>query len=652
MRLLWRSLDLRWLLALALYAAAMPIQAAQWLPVTAQERQMTDEPQAPKASAVLLYRQVDRDDNISQERNYLRVKILTEEGRQYANVELVFDSAWESIRDIEARTIRPDGTIIVFNGTIYDKKVAEGQRLNLHAKAFALTDVQVGGIIEYRYTQQLTYGRIFNSQWLLSQPLFTKDARFSLQANRRFALRFGWPRGLPEGTNAPIATRGVVRLESHNIPAFVKEEYMPPESELKYRVDFIYVAPGDDDRDPVLFWKKFGTRRFDSIEDFVNERRAMADAVAQIVAPDDAPEAKLRKIYARVQQLRNLSFEPQKSEQEKDRDHQQDAKDAAEVWKRGYGSGQELTWLFLGLARAAGLHADPILVANRDAIFFRVRDMNPGQLNTNVVVVTEGGKQIYVDPGAAFTPFGMLPWGKTGVRGLLLDKDGGQWIDTPLPASSESRIERKADFRLTSAGALTGRVTITYTGLEARACRVHERNEDETHRKQYLEDLVKRDVPGGIAAVPVGAPPDWGSSESPFVADYDVTIPDWATLTGQRALMPVAVFAGRWKHVFEHAIRSHPVYFAFPFEYSDEVRVELPTGWTVGSLPKARDTNVSNLLQYRSAANSSGGALQLRRDLVSKITLVDGKYYDAVRDFFQGVRTGDAEQLIVSAGSP
>jgi hypothetical protein len=107
MRLRWRNLKLRWLVALALCAATMPIQAAQWLPVTAQELQMTDEPQAPKASAVLLYRQVDRDDNISEERDYLRVKILTEEGRQYANVELVFDSTWESILDIEARTIRP-----------------------------------------------------------------------------------------------------------------------------------------------------------------------------------------------------------------------------------------------------------------------------------------------------------------------------------------------------------------------------------------------------------------------------------------------------------------------------------------------------------------------------------------------------------------
>jgi hypothetical protein len=628
----------------------MPAESAQWLPVSADELKMTDEPQAAKASAILLYRQVDRDDNGPTERDYYRVKILTEEGRQYANVELAFDNNRETIRDIEARTIRPDGSVIPFDGTVYDKQVAEGQGLNLHAKAFALPDVQVGSIIEYRYTQQLTYGTVFNSQWILSQPLFTKDAKFSLQPYRRFALRFGWPRGLPEGTNPPTAAGGVIRLEAHNIAPFIKEEHMPPENELKYRVDFIYVPHGDESTDPTVFWKKFGQSHFRSVEEFVDESRTMAQAVAQIVAPGDLPEAKLRKIYARVQQLRNLSFEPRKSDQEKDREHQREAKDVADVWQRGYATGQHLTWLFLGLVRAAGLHADPVLVANRDAVFFKMRDLNPAQLNTNVVLVTEGGRELYLDPGAAFTPFGLLPWGKTGVHGLLLDKDGGRWIETPLPAPSDSRIERKADFRLTTSGALTGSVRITYTGLEARACRVHERNEDEAHRKQYLESLIRADVPSGMNVALANAPPNWSDPESPFVAEYHVTIPDWATLTGQRALMPVAVFSGRWKHVFEHAARIHPIYFPFPFEYADEMRVELPPGWAVASLPKAHDTNIT-VLAYQSAANYGDGALQLRRGLISKVTLVDEKYYDTVRDFFQSVRSGDTEQLILSAGA-
>jgi len=52
---------------------------------------MTGEPKAPGAPAVILYRQVDRDDSsvrTPHEYNYVREKIFTEEGRKYANVEI------------------------------------------------------------------------------------------------------------------------------------------------------------------------------------------------------------------------------------------------------------------------------------------------------------------------------------------------------------------------------------------------------------------------------------------------------------------------------------------------------------------------------------------------------------------------------------
>src|SRR5271169_5984902 len=61
-------------------------------PVSPEELKMTSEPLAPGARAIVLYRQVDRDDNghTSHEDNYVRIKILTEEGRKYANVEIPF----------------------------------------------------------------------------------------------------------------------------------------------------------------------------------------------------------------------------------------------------------------------------------------------------------------------------------------------------------------------------------------------------------------------------------------------------------------------------------------------------------------------------------------------------------------------------------
>ena len=61
-------------------------------PVPAEELKMKSEPLAPGAPAIILYRQVDRDDSGLQGReyNYVRIKILTEEGRKYADIELPF----------------------------------------------------------------------------------------------------------------------------------------------------------------------------------------------------------------------------------------------------------------------------------------------------------------------------------------------------------------------------------------------------------------------------------------------------------------------------------------------------------------------------------------------------------------------------------
>ena len=85
---------------------------------------------------------------------------------------------------------------------------------------------------------------------------------------------------------------------------------MPPENELKYRVDFIYDTDSVIEKDQDKYWKRVGKQWYGEINRVINRRRAMERAVAQIVQPGDAPEAKLRRIYARVQQIRNVSFEP------------------------------------------------------------------------------------------------------------------------------------------------------------------------------------------------------------------------------------------------------------------------------------------------------------------------------------------------------
>ena len=641
-------------LALWLFAVAvvLPVtcRAQGFPPLSPEDLKMTSEPKAPGAPAIILYREVDRDDNgrTSHEDNYVRIKILTEEGREQANVEIEFFKTDGDVVNIHARTIRPDGSTADFDGKVFEKVIEKTQGLKYLAKTFTLPEVQVGSIIEYRWTYDLREHYIYDSHWTLSHPLFTRHARFSLKPYTTdytpMTLRWTW-QGLPPGSSPQQGPDKIVRMEAENIPAFQVEDFMPPPTQLKARVDFIYEEEYLESA-PDQFWRHVAKKRGGALESFIGKRKAMEEAVAQIVSPSDPPEVKLRKIYDRVQQIRNTSYELHKTAQEEKREKEKPVENVEALWKRGYGDGQQLTWLYLALVRAAGFEAYGVWASSRSEYFFNPKNMENRKLNANVVLVKLNGKDLYFDPGAAFTPFGLLTWPETGVPGLCLDKEGGTWVNTALPPSSESRIEHVAKLRLTETGNLEGKLTVTYTGLEAMYRRLEERNADEVARKKSLEDRIKRQIPSTTAEVELTNQPDWSHSETPLVAEYHVNIQDWATNAGKRTVIAAGLFTAVEKHIFEHANRVHPIYVDFPYEKDDDVTIELPAGWQVSSVP-APHTEEGHIITYHLKVDKDGSALHLTRKLSWDFLLLEPKYYPALRNFFQTVRTGDDEQIIL-----
>jgi hypothetical protein len=626
------------------------VSGDEWQPISPEELKMTSLPEAPGAPAVILYRQVDRDDGrAAHENNYIRIKILTEEGRKYANVDIPFLKDQGNIHSIKARSIRTDGSIAQFDGKVYEQTIVKAKGVKYLAKTFSLPDVQIGSIIEYKYSTDFNESYVYDSNWVLSNELFTRRAKFTLKPNQDFSLRWNWPVGLPTGTQPPKDEAGTIRMESQNIPAFQVEDFMPPENELKYRVDFIYSDETSLEKDPAKFWKAEAKKQNGRVEDFVNKKKAMEQAVSQTVTSGDSQEVKLRKIYARVQQVRNVSYETEKSQQEQKREKEKPASSVEDVWKRGYGYGGQITWLFLGMARAAGFDASPVLVARRSDHFFKPQVMNARQLNDNVVLVKLDGKDWYFDPGTAFTPYGMLPWWDTMVAGLRLSKDGGSWVETPLNDNTPTRIERKADLKLDSDGTLSGKLTVTYFGSEAQTLRMAERNEDETSRKKLLEDMVRETVPVAIDLDLVNKP-DWSSSSPSFETQFTFKAPGWVAGAGKRALLPVGLFSAPEKNVFDHPTRVYPVCFQYAYRKVDDVSIELPLGWKVSSVAKPVDRDVK-AAAYTMAAEDKSGTLHLTRTLRSDMWMVPTENYPALRNFFQLVRTGDEEQVVLQPGS-
>ena len=128
-------------------------QKTDWLPVTPRDLQIKEVPGNPGAPAIQLYYFQDIDDsaaNNESERVYRRIKILTEKGNKYADVEIVVPPGCH-VQEVKARTIHPDGKTIDFTGKPFDKVLVKGNGFKFMGKAFTLPEVTPGSIVEYRY---------------------------------------------------------------------------------------------------------------------------------------------------------------------------------------------------------------------------------------------------------------------------------------------------------------------------------------------------------------------------------------------------------------------------------------------------------------------------------------------------------------------
>ncbi len=155
----------------------------QWTQPTPEELSMTSQKEVPGAAAVYLYREETTDDKLHMFSIYTRLKVLTELGKEYGNVELSFarssDGSGFTVEDVQGRTIHPDGTVIPFTGKPYEKLIEKGKDVKVMAKVFSMPDVEIGSIIEYRY--KLRYDdRWFQSpQWYIQSNLWTRKAHYS-----------------------------------------------------------------------------------------------------------------------------------------------------------------------------------------------------------------------------------------------------------------------------------------------------------------------------------------------------------------------------------------------------------------------------------------------------------------------------------------
>lgn len=638
----------RCLVAAALcWGAVYALAGDDFPPVNPQELAMKQDASNPTSSAVILYRESNTNNVENVKSEYYRVKVFTEAGKKYADIEVPYDKEIFNVYDVKARTIRPDGSIVPFNGKVFDKVLAKQRGgLNVQAKAFSLSNVEPGCILEYRYKVGWDRQYWVPPRWIVQDELPTLHAKFVTTNPRGVDVAYTW--FLPAGYPSPHNTGQSTELELSNIPAFEHEEFSLPDDALKMRVLF-YEAPSSGAKE-TDFWRDKGKELYKKAEDFSQPRKGIVQEVQRLVQSSDPPEVKLHKFYVRAQQIRNLSYERVKTEAEEKREKLKDTDNAEQVLEHGYGYRSQINGTFVAMARAAGLEAYTVYVTERDDDIFEPKLLDTTQLRWRLAVVKLGGEERYFDPGTPGCPFGLVPWEDILVRGVRPSKEGAQYILTPVPQAGSSERDRTGEFTLGDDGSLHGHLAIRYTGLYALGERLRALRKDEVERRKQLEEDIRNWLPAETQ-VKLDKVSGWDDSEQPLQVDATLDVPNMSTAAGSRIILPADVFDMNRKNPFEHETRKGVIFLDYPYTTTDAFTLHLPAGWKVETLPPPRDLN-AGVARYQVTRTQTGSDLHVQRQYHIDGVSFEAKYYPALRNFYSQIGAADEEQVILRAGPP
>jgi len=623
------------LIALALCLPLPALASDPWTAPTPEELAMTSVPEVPGASAIYLYReQVSADFNRSTT-VYVRIKILNGSGKDYANVELPFGE-YLSYDKIAGRTIHSDGSIIPFTGKPFEKLIEKDHGNKYKVKIFSLPSVEVGSIIEYRYTQTGAYSEV--PDWFIQSELFTRKAHYAWDSG---GGSIAWTPILPAGVQ--VNHKGALYfLDIQNVPPIPKDEMMPPMESISYRVLFystLFTNAPD-------FWKAAGELWSQALDKFIGPGKGVRAAVANMVAPGDTDEQKLRKIYAAIMATENVDFTRKFTAREAKAKGFKDINSTDDILTRNRASGDQLALLFVSMARAAGLKAYVMGIADRSERIFLPNYLSFGQLDDYIAIVKLGGIDTYFDPGARYCPFGHLAWFHN-VSGGLRQTDGGTAIfNTPRPLYTDNQIKRIANLTLDEQGVASGSVVITYVGDPARRWRETALTGDETSLKADLQTELEHELPSGME-ITVDGLGDLTGTDKPLVITYTVHGAIGSS-AGKRLLVPANLFQAGEKPKFPSEKRDVPIDMHYGSLTQDAVGYRIPASMTVESIPAADKAELKTDAAFTSSSRVVKDGIVLYRNVSIGRFIYAAAEYPDVREFYKKLEAKDQETLVLS----
>ena len=592
-RLLLFPLALLLLVASATHWSRASAGGEDWRPVDPADLALKAAVVEPNADAEAIFWDIRIDDGGENDlvlNHYVRIKIFTERGRdQYSKIDIPYLSGIK-IKDVAARTIKPDGSIVeLLKDDIIEKTVVKVSGLKLRTKTFAFPGIEPGAIVEYKWKEVRSNSSADNMrlQFQRDIPVQAVTYRIKPMKDRSWDVRpFNMDRFEFQHEKNGFDVTTVNRM-----PAFREEPMMPPEDSVRSWALVRYHG----------FFSVLSNYSFQAastyfiFQPYMKVDNDIKKKAAEIVEGASTVDEKVLKIFdfcrtnIRNTDDKNAGFTDEDLEKLKEN------KKPSDTLKRGVGSGSDMNLLFAALVNAAGYEARAVLLPDRGRRFFDRNVIVPGALKPASIAVRSGETWKFFDLGSKYVTPPMLPWQEEGVDGLIADSTP-EWLRTPMSPPDKSKEKRTATFTLDENGTLEGDVTIEYTGHLAVERKKLNDDDSPVQREENLKEAVKgRMSSAELTNIVVENATD---PVKPFVYKYHVRVPEYAQRTGKRLFFQPGFFNKGIEALFSAGTRRYPIYFHFPWSEEDKITINLPKGYALDNADRPAPINVQEICKH------------------------------------------------------
>lgn len=635
-------------LLLALPLLASGARAADFPPVTDEERALTAVPGEPNAPAVVLFKKgeflmMGYGFQTGSPSSYLRIqvrkKILTDEGKSNGEV-TISHSDFERLQGFSGRTVLPDGTVIpVSKDAKFVRKTSKSRKTFTTAVAFP--SVQVGAILDYQY--EVRFDTIYYLEpWYFSEDIpvrysevvFRTAPDVQLQAWSRAPARVKIQR-----TTDKSSKGYVTKAWAEDLPSVPDDPYGPPYTDLAAQMLMLPSAILNEYvHEPLLeSWPKV-CELIGKYYDQVRRRDGGLAKTAREVAGSGAPRAQAEALYRFVRdQIETEPFigviiSPDES--------------LAKMLADRRADHAEKALLLQTLLKAVKIDSKLVWAADRDRGAIDPQLPNPNWFDAVFVMLDLDGQRTFLDPTDRALGFGQLRADYEGTPALVVDVKKPEGIVIPEAPFERNLRRAELDLALDEKGRIAGTGTLRLTGHHA--WEKIDWQEDDAKTVQAWKDwLAERFRDYQISDVKAVEAPDEGKVTVTWAMAQreDEVLGDEATLVPAAPLGPVAT-----PFVQPASARRTGVLLDYPDREEVELRLRWPDKWKVEAAPKDKNLlNGGGVLVTEVERNDAGRTLVYRRRVDSPKRLFNSSQeYEALRTFYVEREKNDAQSLLLA----